>query len=345
MSSDLEPHCAVSRRMVLHVLDATSLAVVLIIQGSILNFYIISYYKTNVSGYFWFIGDFTALFIFAAALTISYQYISYLESNDRGSSFSLTPKIMCTYYPSSKLGILPLSYVSWLLYSGLMVAKVIVIFKSDIPDDLKTTELFGPKLLQIAIAASGVIFLLLAEGHSPAKRHTLQHAYVTSTCTKTGIEILDSVDLLQLLLVNETLMVLTFELENAVLFLCSFTFLFPALALYRLSLSDEVAERTAVPLKVVYDICHLLFLDVPFLVLRIYIWYYYHKDASVFVVKNTFGIIGALRSLCPDIGEIIQRTRKTAQTAGGGGNGYLQSPTGEPEAVEMRELTRPLEHG
>ncbi|XP_046991966.1 transmembrane protein 121B-like [Schistocerca americana] len=300
--------CSVPRRMIFHVLDAVFLITILILQGTILNYYIIKHSKHHVTPYFWFIADIASLFIFAGTLTVSYQYLTKVKSDFDTDTFFLSPKrILHRKFPTSKLGIMPLSYVSWIIYSTFHFSKVAVIFKSGIPDHLKADDFLGNQALQITIALSGIIFILLAEGHNWSTRQSPRYLYVTSVGWKTGIEILDTVNLLALLLVNETKMILTYTLENSVLIVCSFNFFLPALALYKLSLSDMNHVRLFLPLNVLYNVLHLCLIDIPFLAIRIYIWVNYNKNASIFLMKNVFGIIMVLRSAYPDLHELFQR--------------------------------------
>lgn len=301
-------HCA-SRRLVVHVLDATSLVLVLILQASILNYYIIQYYKSDVSPYFWFIGDFISLFIFAGTLTVSYRYLTRCKEChpcQGEKSFYLSPKRIVSKFPTSTLGMLPLSYVSWFLYSCMLLAKVIIIFKSEIPEQLSPEEPFGPQLLQIAIAMSGIIFLLLVEGHNWAERGSPRYSYVTSVCGKTGIEILDTVSLLSILLMASTQSFLTTTLENAVIILAAFNFFLPVLALYKLSLCDFAAHPFSLPIGVLHNFLHLCLVDVPFLCVRVYLWVYYKQHASIFIMKNVFSIILVLRGMYPDLYKLVQ---------------------------------------
>ena len=330
--------CCVPKKMVLHIMDASFMTLLLVVQGTILNFYLISHYSNTVFAYFWFLADFACLFAFLGTLTIAYQYLTASEDvsiEDRVYRYS--PKqVFGSKFPTSKLGVLPLSYVSWLFYTGILLAKVMMIFKSDIPDHLKSDDVFGPQLLQVTIATSGIIFLLLVEGHNWAPRDSPRYTYVTSLCAKTGIEILDTVNLLALLLVNETAMVLTFTLENVVLVLCSFNFILPTLAVYKLSLSDLISERMSLPLKIVYNLLHLCLIDIPYLAVRMYLWTAYAHNASIFLMKNVFGIVFVLRGIYPDFEELIRRYCSVEETHRAGSNGYLPGTT--DDHIEMETL-------
>ncbi|KAJ9592285.1 hypothetical protein L9F63_001181 [Diploptera punctata] len=319
--------CCVPKKMVLHIMDATFMTLLLVVQGTILNYYLISHYSNTVFPYFWFLADFACLFAFLGTLTIAYQYLTASEDvsvEDRVYRYS--PKqVFGSKFPTSKLGVLPLSYVSWLFYTGILLAKVMMIFKSEIPDYLENYNVFGPQLLQVTIATSGIIFLLLVEGHNWAPRDSPRYTYVTSLCAKTGIEILDTVNLLALLLVNETAMCFVHLI-----------FILPTLAVYKLSLSDLISERMSLPLKIVYNLLHLCLIDIPYLAVRMYLWIAYAHNASIFLMKNVFGIVFVLRGIYPDFEELIRRHCSVEESHRAGSNGYLPGTT--EDHIEMETL-------
>jgi hypothetical protein len=75
---------------------------------------------------------------------------------------------MSAAFDNGMLGALPLSWITWMTYSVILVGKIAFLFKTEIPDMLKPGEMFGPNLLKIAIASSALIFMLFVEGHHDA---------------------------------------------------------------------------------------------------------------------------------------------------------------------------------
>jgi CECR6/TMEM121 family len=137
----------------MHVVDGALLLLVHLVQASILNYYIISHYSHSTTPYFWFVADFLCLFVFAGTLTIAFKYFNNprSERSTDSTSFTLSPSKFITGYNTSRLGVLPLSYVSWFFYSGILIGKVAVIYRSNLPEELHTKDLFGPQLLQVNI--------------------------------------------------------------------------------------------------------------------------------------------------------------------------------------------------
>lgn len=310
--------CGLNWRRVIHIIDAGLLLAVQVLQGSILNYYILKQYSDMVSPYFWFVGDFLCLFVLAGSLTMAYKYFNRITSDGTsdGSSFKLSPARLISGYSIAKFGVLPLSYLSWLFYSGILIGKVAIIFKSELRKALDPDDFFGPQLLQATIALAAVILLLLAESHNWAKHRSARYQFVTSTCAHSGLAILDTVSLLTALLPRGASR--SSEppeyIVDIVLFFGLINLAMPALALYRLSLSEPSVEkaqaRLLLPFSVLHDLVHLIFVDIPFLGLRSYLWIGYHQHASVFMIKNVLGILLAVRTIHPDISELIARRHR-----------------------------------
>ncbi|KAF6215114.1 hypothetical protein GE061_009863 [Apolygus lucorum] len=260
-----------------------------------MNYYIITHYNTTNTPYFFFVADFLCLATFIGTLATAYNHLRKVSAI-QNSVISLRrdpPKI-------SHFGLLPLSYVSWLFYVSVLVTKIVIIFsrqtllRSLVPDDV-----FGPQLLKVTMTLAAIVFLLLLEGHNWSKRGTPRYSYITSTCAKTGIELLDSVALLSIL-IDEHPADLG-GMKDFILGIAAFNFFLPALKLYQLSFPDKTIDRRSLLVSVSYYILHLILIDIPFLSIRLYLWFAYGENASMFLMKNILNIILTLRSMYPDL--------------------------------------------
>jgi len=173
----------------------------------------------------------------------------------------------------------------------------------------------------VSIALGAVVFLLLAESHNWARHRSPRFQFVTSTCGHAGMAVLDTVSLLSVLLPNdagrqteppEALM-------DAILVLCLVNLLLPALALYRLGLSEPSAARAQqqllLPFSVLNDAAHFLLVDLPFFVIRSYLWIVHRQHTSLFMMKNVLGILMTIRSLHPDFHALLKRKNPDAHQA------------------------------
>lgn len=269
-------HC-LCRKICVFIIVATVMALVLLVQGSILNYYIIKEYSTSVSAYFFFSADIFLFFTLLGALTHAYMYLSASDTrgdvSDQGRAYGYSPQhLFGRMFPTSRLGVLPLSYVSWLFYAATLVSKVLVIFTSEIPNKLLNDEVFHPGLLLGTIGASATIFILLVSVHSWAPRASLRRTYVATLCVERVYYTCLAVILLELLFPNKTRLMLTVGLKTEILCFCSLIFILPTFSVYILSLSDLIFARLSLPLDIVYHAISLCLIDIPCLVVSLDIW-------------------------------------------------------------------------
>ncbi|XP_035222073.1 uncharacterized protein LOC118194961 [Stegodyphus dumicola] len=202
---------------------------------------------------------------------------------------------------ASKTGSLPLVYVVWFFYSSLLTAKVVLLFKLDVAQSLDADSAFGPQLLKVIIASAAVVFLLLVETHNNAEPHSDHQAYIYFLITSTVFEIFDSVTFLGILFPTQSKIVLTYELENAVLVLSCINFILPTMTLYKLSLSQFGAQARSLGLQLLYKGLHLGLVNIPYFVIRVYLWTLYDHDVTLFLLKNILAVIVTARSAVPDL--------------------------------------------
>lgn len=62
--------------------------------------------------------------------------------------------------------------------------------------------------------------------------------------------------------------------------------------------------------QLIYRVVYLLIINVPFLVIRMYLWTYFSEDVSVFLLKNVILSYVHLRSFIPECREWIANMRK-----------------------------------
>jgi hypothetical protein len=89
---------------------------------------------------------------------------------------------------------MPFSYIAWIVYSVIIIAKIVVIFKAEIPQNISVDNVFfKTDMIKVAIACSALVFSLLVEAHSDARDDPVRNAYVKSISYGMALEILDSV--------------------------------------------------------------------------------------------------------------------------------------------------------
>lgn len=143
---------------------------------------------------------------------------------------------------------------------------------------------------------------------------------------------------LSLLIVRETHLLYTFQFENFILGLSSVNFLLPSLALYKLSVSG-FGETYPLPLEIVYKVCHLFMVNIPYLSVRVYLWQYYsYSDTSIFLVKNIYSIVALTRAIIPDFKSTLTHYKNSNtlhRSQNGKGSGCPEKNAAEEASLEL----------
>ncbi|KAL7638450.1 UNVERIFIED_CONTAM: hypothetical protein RMT77_011020 [Armadillidium vulgare] len=299
-----------TRELVLHTLLTLALLALLMVQGILLDMYLIKMYHTTVTHYFWLVPDFLLMVGFGVAMVGGYQLNKKLKNNRGTRRKTHAWAYRRKYY----LGFNPYSYTMWFLYSTLLVAKISIIFKNEIINQVSPEEFFGPQLLKLLLASAAVVFVFLVEGHHHAVPNSAQNTYLKFLYSGVSLDILDSIAFLSLLIKSESNLFFSYKFEDIIIGFACTTFVLPTLALYNLSITDYKHDSINVILLFTWKMLHLLLTNIPYMVIRLYFWTEYSADISVFIIKNIINIFVTLKE---SKGEILQITEMI--------NSYMQN--------------------
>nr|XP_014289422.1 transmembrane protein 121B isoform X2 [Halyomorpha halys] len=287
-------------KTIILIFDGFCLTLILIAQETIINYYIIMRYKESVYPYFFFALDFLCVCTFVITYFLSFNNYKKFMRQDVVDGFNLR-----TGRPTKlpfQIGDSPFIYLSWLFYALIFVVKIVLIFENDsFIHGLSIKDHFGPQLLKVALCLSGFLFLLLVEGHNWKKRGSPQYSYITSVCAKTGIEIFDAVSMLATFMESKS--DLSPAVKHLIISLSALNFVLPTIKLYQLSFNDFTKNNYSLPVTVIYMSLHVLFIDVPYLIIRLYLWLAFGENASIFLMKNALSIVFGMRGMYPDLRE------------------------------------------
>lgn len=127
------------------IFDALGLIAILLIQGSVLNFYLISYNEGNSGWYFWFLIDFVILIAFIFSIAFAWHYYQrqrreratlrspFRHAEERTKRFG---KGIFKFTFPKPMGMLPLIYVCWIGYSLALVVKIYLVIVFEIPEQM-----------------------------------------------------------------------------------------------------------------------------------------------------------------------------------------------------------------
>ena len=223
--------------------------------------------------WWWIAGDIIICILFVVTLSISYKHLAYHSKC----------KQLHKHYLK---GGLPLSCVTWFVYSSAVAAKVIVIFKSGIDDKLDEESFYGPQFLKTGICLCGVVFILFVASHHHHDESERDRMYINSMATGVTFDVLDTVDFLDVLFVKDTGLILPFALENAILAIAIINLLRPTFSFVVLVLNHFGATKKGRELSAANAIVYIFLVNTPFMAIRMFLWHNLNHDVSVFLIKN-----------------------------------------------------------
>ena len=182
----------------------------------------------------------------------------------------------------------------WFIYIILYVISVGIIF-GEVFDKLKTTETYGPNFLKAILCLTPALLVLVLQlVISPIHRRA-----VLSLSVIAALNLFDGIEMLEIVLMQNERE--KFELDESVqksiiAFAC-LSFLVTSLGLARNKFKETVEERSNGG-AVCLGLGEILFTNVPFLVLRIYVWIDCDYEASIFIAKNILSLVIGFIEFC-----------------------------------------------
>lgn len=199
-----------------------------------------------------------------------------------------------------KLGSLPLAYLSWCFYATILAAKMLTIFLT-FGEDLNTNALFGSNMLELAFASTAVVFALVVSSHKKVPKKTHQKPVIRWMQNHVMLDMLDSVEMLEFLYENsaESHRKIPESVKSTILAFVTIQLLLPSVGLYQLSATNFAHENPPAYWSVLQQFLGMIFGNIPFLVIRIYLFteHQFTESSFIFIIKNVYGILTNLWEL------------------------------------------------
>ena len=278
----------------------------LIGQGAILDYYLVKHHEISSLG-------FMATDILVLAVWISVMILArrrFINKKKRQAD-----QLDAGHAPEDFPDEVPFAYIAWFAYAVVtLIPEVAVIFKR-YADELADSKVFGQNILKVALCFTPMIFLLLVNSHHDSSPHSRRKIYVDKLTASVTLDLLDSVDILEILFMDDFRIELPLPLENAIIGFACINFLLPTLALLELSVNKFDGEVRSVRFQLIYSLCYIVLVNIPFLAIRTVLWIVYKQDVSVFVGKNIIAIAIYLIDVYDSVGpHRPRRCRKCGRT-------------------------------
>ena len=270
---------AVYKHVPYRVFSAVLCLLLVVNQAAILDYYLVirmgNYYA------FFVIGDLLSIAFFLTAFIKSFLYLKKLREGEQVSEVG---------------GELPWGYAAWLVYSLVLAIKVGIIFEN-FAHVLDERDFFGPNTLKMTIASTCLIFMLLVTVHNDATPKSKRALFLATLTHGVAFNILDSITILDILFEQESHIMLTFKIHKAINFFGCVNLILPFIPLIVLSRTRYGTVEMTTPVHVVHLLASLLALNLPLFIIRLWLWHALHKDISIFLIKNIYGIAMVLKEV------------------------------------------------
>ncbi|OQV24084.1 hypothetical protein BV898_02038 [Hypsibius exemplaris] len=263
----------------------------ILVQGGILDYYLIHH-----NGWTWAPWIAADVVCVAAIFCCIYYSRRYYDKYDREvqdeKDLELTQGWKDLEEPKVARGApatLPLAYIGWLVYSGLLVARIVMIFKT-FGSTISGEEVWGTNMLEFVIGGTAGIFafLLATVDRKPTPSQKvclkfLQHHVL--------LEIIDSVEFLTILFTAEHKLTLPGYVYDLILAFSCINMILPTLGLYQLSATNFKRAKPRENFYILQTILSTIFGNLPFLIIRVVLWSEHKFTNALFVMKNIIAMV------------------------------------------------------
>ncbi|KAK3794373.1 hypothetical protein RRG08_061040 [Elysia crispata] len=224
-----------------------------------------------------------------------------------------------------------MGWVAWFFMSVSVAAKSVVIFKF-YRDDLDDTsdKLFGPNVLKTTIALGSCTFFLLLITQHDASVGSDGRKYIEELTDTVVFDILDTVDILKVLLEPEDRDYLWDGLEEFILAVAVLNLVLPTVPLFTLAKSKFGQKKLSVKLVHGHRILLVLVVNIPNLLIRFLLWHGLSTSISPFMLKNILAISLTLY-------DIYEQNKEEMEECEGKEENY-QSDNTQPKLEKERGL-------
>ena len=180
----------------------------------------------------------------------------------------------------------------WFVYIVLYIISIAIIF-GEVAHKLDKSETYGPNFLKIILCiAPALLVLVLQLVISPSCRKGVLVLSVFA-----ALDLFDGIEMLEIVLMQNEWehFDLDDSVEKVIIVFACLSFLVTSLGLTRNKFDgDDSVEERGNPWAVCLGLVMVLLTNVPFLVLRIYVWVDCGYEASIFIAKNAVSLVVGL---------------------------------------------------
>ena len=252
-------------------------------------------------------------FTFFGLITTQCYYLSaYLVKYEGTSSwylmfFSFCPAVFVwvslLIFDALYLGCL---FRIWGLYIAAFVVNIAVVF-GKVGDRIDKTEFLGPNVLKMVLCITPLLLLLLLNTGDldDSDENEEEREIVSKLCFPMAVDLFDGIEMIDIVLEErEHDFGIPKAFSTAMIVLACLSILESPWQMVEIKLTKEGPEiriRTALCRNIV----QIVFVNLPFLVIRAVVFFMFGKDESIFIAKNGIAIVLSIS----EIGNLLRLRR------------------------------------
>ena len=182
-------------------------------------------------------------------------------------------------------------FFTWLLYVIALISMIAIIF-AVVGDDLNTKNLLGPNALKVMLCLTPLLFLFLV--NTASNLNDDHKSLVQRLSLQITIDLFDTVEMLDIVLdERDNRRIIPNGFAIAMVAAACFSFLLSLFQLAENKLENEEHEPVHEQLKypaIIRNVMQIVFVNLPFLIIRLVVFILYKKDETIFMAKNGIAI-------------------------------------------------------
>ncbi|XP_041349907.1 uncharacterized protein LOC121369114 [Gigantopelta aegis] len=239
--------------------------VLLILQSSVINYYLIAYIGN--SSFAWIAFDVAIIISFIVSFVIA------------------SKKLRVEATTNEHINAIGLGWFAWLVYSTALVARMVIILDR-FAHILDEKNFFGPSTLKTTLALASCVFLFLLVALHNTKISSERRRYIEELTGTVIFDIFDTVDIIDVLFDKEARDLFTPGMRPAILAVSGGNIIIPTVPLITLSITNFGRKKMTKRFVSIHKLAVTLLINVPNLVIRMVMWHGFSVGISPFIMKN-----------------------------------------------------------
>ena len=186
----------------------------------------------------------------------------------------------------------------WAAYIWCALLPNVIIIFGFLVDELDKEMFLGPNVLKVVLCITPILLLLLVNTADDSYRSEGQRELVSKLSVQMAIDLFDGVEMLDIVLdEKEQNYGISTGFRIGMIAVACFSFFLSPLQMAETKFSWG-EPRTRFRTALIRNIVEMIFVNLAFLVIRVWVFSEYGKDESIFIAKNIIAIILSVLEIC-----------------------------------------------